>query len=163
MLKASAAPLGVLSEQRTSFAREADNVTPIRSDAAESTGERKDYFITKDGVTYAGTHLLLELWGSQRLCDAELAEHALSEAAHAAGATLLHLHVHRFGPNEGITGIAVLAESHISIHSWPERDFAAIDIFMCGECDPYKAVEVLKETFAPSFVSVGEHKRGVLP
>jgi len=163
MTKASAAPLGVFSEQRTPFARETDNVTPIRPVGSDSPSERQDYFITKDGVTFAGTHLLLELWDAENLCDAEFAERALANAAEAAGATLLHLHVHHFGPNSGVTGIAVLAESHISMHSWPERGFAALDIFMCGACDPYKAVEVLKDAFRPVHISVGEHRRGILP
>lgn len=163
MSKASAAPLGVFSEQRTPFARETDDVTPIRVGASDCPSEPRDYFITKDGVTYAGTHLLLELWQAEGLCDVALAERALADATRAAGATLLHLHVHHFGPNEGVTGIAVLAESHISIHSWPERGFAAVDIFMCGGCDPYKAAEVLKTAYRPDHVSLGEHKRGVLP
>ena len=56
----------------------------------------------------------------------------------------------------------MLAESHISIHTWPERDFAAIDIFMCGECDPYKAIPALKKGFAPDRVQLAEHKRGLV-
>ena len=51
----------------------------------------------------------------------------------AAGATLLHIHLHHFTPNGGVSGVAVLAESHISIHSWPEYGYAALDVFMCGD------------------------------
>ena len=78
----------------------------------------------------------------------------------AAGATLLHIHLHRFEPNGGVTGVAVLAESHISIHSWPERNYAALDIFMCGQTNPRAAIDVLKEAFSPRKVVVKEHLRG---
>ena len=72
---------------------------------------------------------------------------ALKEAAIIAGATILHSHFHHFSPNGGVSGVLVLAESHISIHTWPERDFAALDIFMCGACDPHLAIPVLKRAF----------------
>ena len=93
---------------------------------------QKDYFVEKDGVKFAGTHLLVDLWGASNLCDPEQIDRALREAALAAGATILHSHFHHFSPNGGVSGVVVLAESHISIHTWPERDFAAVDIFMCG-------------------------------
>jgi S-adenosylmethionine decarboxylase len=66
------------------------------------------------------------------LDDAELVRAALAGAAAAAGAHLLDVHLHSFGPGQGVTGVALLAESHISIHTWPEHGYAAIDIFMCG-------------------------------
>ena len=53
------------------------------------------------------------------------------ECIRAAGATLLHIHLHHFTPNNGVSGVAVLAESHISVHTWPESGFAAFDVFMC--------------------------------
>ena len=71
------------------------------------------------------------------LTDPELIDRALRDAAEAADATILHSHFHHFGPDGGVSGVLVLAESHISIHTWPERDFAAVDIFMCGACNPY--------------------------
>ena len=87
-------------------------------------------------MTYAGMHLLVDLWGATNLNDPAHIDAALREAAEAAGATILHGHFHHFSPNGGVSGVLVLAESHISIHTWPERDFAAVDIFMCGACDP---------------------------
>jgi len=72
----------------------------------------------------------------------------------------LHIHLHHFTPNGGISGVAVLAESHISVHSWPERDFAAFDVFMCGDSEPEKAIEVLKAAFAPQRVELHTHLRG---
>ena len=64
------------------------------------------------------------------MCSSDLA--ALRAAVTAADATLLDLKVHGFGDGQGVTGIALLAESHISIHSWPERGYAAVDMFLCG-------------------------------
>ncbi len=120
-----------------------------------------DFLIERDGLRYAGTHLLIDLWGASRLDDLALAEATLREAVDAVGATLLHLHVHHFTPNDGVSGVAVLAESHISVHTWPEAGYAALDIFVCGECDPYAAIPVLCRAWRPEEVRLGEHKRGV--
>lgn len=125
--------------------------------------EKRDYFVKRNGVTYAGTHLLLEMWGAHHLDEPDLIETTLCDAARAAGATILHAHTHRFSPYGGVSGVIVLAESHISIHTWPERGYVALDIFMCGDCDPYKAVPVLRETFAPESLQISEHKRGLIP
>jgi S-adenosylmethionine decarboxylase len=77
-------------------------------------------------------------------------------------ATLLHIHLHHFTPNGGISGVAVLAESHISVHTWPERSFAAFDIFMCGNARPEEAVPVLKRAFLPTTMRISEQLRGVV-
>ena len=105
---------------------------------------QKDYFVEKDGVKFAGTHLLLDLWGAHNLTDPAAIDRALRDAAEAANATILHSHFHHFGPDGGVSGVLVLAESHISIHTWPERDFAAVDVFMCGACDPRLSIPVLQ-------------------
>jgi S-adenosylmethionine decarboxylase len=124
--------------------------------------EQKDYFVEKDGLKFAGTHLLLDLWGAANLTDPELLDRALRDAAEAANATILHSHFHHFGPDGGVSGVVVLAESHISIHTWPERDFAAVDIFMCGACDPYRSLPVLQAAFAPASMQLDEQRRGLL-
>ena len=123
----------------------------------------KDYYVERDGVKFAGIHLLIDLWEATRLDDLQVVEEALTRAALDAGATILHCHLHHFQPNGGISGVLVLAESHISIHTWPERGFAALDVFMCGDCDPYRAVPILKEAFRPAFVTLSENKRGLTP
>ena len=128
---------------------------------AETT-QAKDYFVERNGVKFAGTHLLVELWGARNLGDLAITDQMLRDATTAAGATLLHVHLHHFGPGAGLSGVAVLAESHISIHTWPERGYAAIDVFMCGACDPYKAVPVMKRAFEPATVQLSEQKRGVI-
>ena len=122
----------------------------------------KDYFIERDGVKFAGMHLLIDLWGASHLDDIDVVEDALKRSAEAAGATILHSHLHHFTPNGGVSGVLVLAESHISIHTWPEKGYAALDVFMCGDCDPMNAVPVLKQSFRPDEVLVDEQKRGVV-
>ncbi len=73
---------------------------------------------------------------------------------------MLHIHLHHFTPNGGVSGVAVLSESHISIHSWPEASYAALDVFMCGDAKPELAIPVLKEAFQARDVVVKEHLRG---
>lgn len=131
------------------------------TDASQVTGNDKDYFVEKDGVKFAGTHLLIELWGAKHLRDPAHIETALCDAATAASATILHSHFHHFSP-DGVSGVVVLAESHISIHTWPERGFAAIDVFMCGGCDPFDSVPVIEERFGAERIEVSEHRRGLL-
>ena len=94
-----------------------------------------------------GTHLLADLSGilAERLRDCDALERLLREAAVAAGAQVLHGHFHSFGTGQGITGVLLLAESHISIHTWPECSFAAVDIFMCGAAQPQLALGVIKD------------------
>jgi S-adenosylmethionine decarboxylase len=148
------AQLGMVSEIPS------ENQTVAASDVAVE--EQKDYFVEKDGVKFAGTHLLIDLWGATNLADPDHIDAHLREAALIAGATILHSHFHHFSPNGGVSGVVVLAESHISIHTWPERDFAAVDIFMCGACNPYKSIEVLKRAFSPERVQLNEARRGLI-
>ena len=138
-------------------AREADTV---EAGPYTSSDERTDFFIERNGVRYAGTHLIIDLVGASRLDDIEHIEKTLRRCVEVSKATLLHIHLHHFTPNGGVSGVAVLSESHISIHSWPEADYAALDVFMCGESEPHNSIEVLREAFKPSDIRVGEHLRG---
>jgi S-adenosylmethionine decarboxylase len=124
--------------------------------------DQKDHFITRNGLTYAGSHLIIDLWEAEGLNDRDRIETALIDAVKAAGATLLHIHLHTFCEGGGISGVAVLAESHISVHTWPEKAYAAFDVFMCGDAEPRKALGVFKAAFNPGRIVIGEHKRGVL-
>jgi S-adenosylmethionine decarboxylase len=135
------------------------SVVPLHLDRG-SFENHKDFFVERDGVRFAGTHLIIDLWGCGKLDDIDHIDAAMREAVAAAGATLLHIHLHHFTPNDGVSGVAVLAESHISVHTWPECGYAAFDVFMCGEARPNEAVDVLKRFFAPSRVEVTEHLRG---
>ena len=128
----------------------------------ESKEEAKDHFVTREGLTYAGQHLIVDMWDGQGFDDKDFIEATFRRAVEAAQATLLHIHLHGFSGGGGVSGVAVLAESHISIHTWPERGYAAVDIFMCGVAQPLKAVEVMREAFKPRHTTVAEHKRGVV-
>jgi S-adenosylmethionine decarboxylase len=121
-----------------------------------------DHFVERDGLRYAGSHLLIDLWDGEHLDDIEVIELALRRAVQAAGAMLLHLHLHAFGSGGGVSGVAVLAESHISIHTWPEHRYAAIDAFMCGAAEPHKVVPVLRQAFKARRIAISEQLRGVL-
>ncbi|ABC22492.1 adenosylmethionine decarboxylase [Rhodospirillum rubrum] len=125
-------------------------------------GNRLDHFIKENGLTFAGRHLILDLWEAKGLDDIDLIERAMRAAVDASGATLLHIHLHHFSPNGGVSGVAVLAESHISIHTWPECGYAALDIFMCGDAEPLKAVPVFRDAFGAGHATLTEHKRGVV-
>jgi len=135
-----------------------DDSWPTHNQAIED--QILDHFICRDGKTFAGTHLIADFWGASHLDDLSRMEKALREAVEKAKATLLHIHLHHFTPNVGISGVAVLAESHISVHSWPERNYAAFDVFMCGDSEPAKAIEVLEAAFTPSKVGVENILRG---
>ncbi|MBT65963.1 MAG: adenosylmethionine decarboxylase [Synechococcus sp. NP17] len=94
-----------------------------------------------------GKHCILELYdcNPSKLNDETFLRNTITKAAKCAGATLLNLITHRFEP-QGVTGLALLAESHISIHTWPENGYAAVDVFTCGDHTmPEKACEVLCE------------------
>jgi S-adenosylmethionine decarboxylase len=136
--------------------------TPWLADQ-QSAGQTEslDHFTSRNGIEFAGTHLIIDLWGASRLDDLHLMEQTMREAVAVAGATLLHIHLHHFTPNGGISGVAVLAESHISVHTWPERDFAAFDIFMCGDAQPELAIPVLKAAFTPDRLNINEQLRGM--
>jgi S-adenosylmethionine decarboxylase len=107
-----------------------------------------------------GTHLLVDLYQANHLSDKGVIEKALLEAADACNAKVLQKHFHSFGGEQGITGMLLLAESHISIHTWPESHFAAVDIFMCGNCDPALAIAPIKKYLCPKSVEVHEMNRG---
>ncbi|MBL1433775.1 MAG: adenosylmethionine decarboxylase [Gammaproteobacteria bacterium] len=137
-----------------------DNRWPTHNQESDKSEQTVDHFTTRNGVEFAGTHLMLDLWGANQLNDLALMEATMRKAVDVAGATLLHIHLHHFTPNGGISGVAVLAESHISVHTWPERNFAAFDVFMCGDAQPELTIPVLKEAFSPTNINVSEHLRG---
>lgn len=146
-------------DRAPNFREPQHQATIAENRSAESAAERS-YLVERDGTLYAGTHVLVDLWGASNLDDIDFIEKALRDCVDASGATLLHIHLHEFTPNGGVSGVAVLAESHISVHTWPESGFAAFDVFMCGSCDPNRAVPVLKRAFGPERVELMEQMRG---
>jgi len=96
-----------------------------------------------------GVHLIAELDGCERMPDVAGMEVLLRAAAAAGHARLLSVELHAFGGTGGIAGVALLAESHISVHTWPEYGYAAVDVFMCGpSADPEAALAVLVDGLA---------------
>jgi S-adenosylmethionine decarboxylase len=115
-----------------------------------------------DGSRYAGVHVLVDLWQVSGAGDPAFVRGTIEQAIASCGATLLELRLHQFDP-AGITAVAVLSESHLSFHSWPQEDFVAVDIFTCGDLDPRRAVSVLRERLAPGRVAITTHRRGLQP
>jgi S-adenosylmethionine decarboxylase len=109
-----------------------------------------------------GRHIILEMWGCHNLDSVETAERALREMVVALDVHLLDLRIYPFSP-VGVTGVAIVSESHLVIHTWPEHGYAAVDLFTCGAPrDPDEAVRVLRRLFRPERIGVMEINRGQL-
>ena len=108
-----------------------------------------------------GRHLLLELHGCDpvALDDLAVVERLLREAAEAAGATVVQALLHRFAP-QGVSGVVVVEESHLSVHTWPEVGYAAVDFYTCGDCVPELAVDVMRAGLAAQRYEVMAIERG---
>jgi len=108
-----------------------------------------------------GRHLILELWGGKNFNSVATVEGALRDAAAACDASLNGIQGYHYN-QQGVTGVAVLAESHITIHTWPEYSYAAVDVFICGDdADPRVAIPVLRSHFEAERVQVMEVVRGI--
>lgn len=105
-------------------------------------------------VPFAGRHLLIECFGAHADLGADALEALLKDSARAGGATVLSCHLHGFGKGGGVTGVALLAESHITVHTWPERNYAAFDVFMCGDCEAMRAAKVIEDAVADAVVDI---------
>ena len=111
-----------------------------------------------------GKHILAEYYECDIsiLNDLELLEHYMREAVIKSGATIIGSTFHRFSPH-GVSGVIVIAESHMAMHTWPEYAYAAVDFFTCGErVDPWKAFEFMNEKLKPVKSSTQELKRGLI-
>ena len=114
------------------------------------------------GFAHSGTHLVADLHGvdAGKLMDVDALASLLRQSALAAGASIIYSHLHAFGAGQGVTGVVLLAESHISIHTWPELGYAALDIFMCGQADPKLALALIEAGLAPQSSEVRSLQRG---
>jgi S-adenosylmethionine decarboxylase proenzyme len=109
-----------------------------------------------------GRQVLCDFWDAEGLDDEELTRRTLREAVEAGGARLVEVAVHHFSP-WGISGVAVMAESHLAIHTWPEHGYAAIDLFTCGTLDNDAMFNVLVDAYKPDRVVKRLAERGVQP
>jgi S-adenosylmethionine decarboxylase len=110
-----------------------------------------------------GIHLLIEFTycNRQKIDNMDYLDKVMSQAAEAAGATVLKTAFQDFNP-QGVSGVVVIAESHLTIHSWPEYGYAAVDIFTCGtKVDPWKAAEFLKRELEAGDMQVRFFQRGI--
>ncbi|MEO1653278.1 MAG: adenosylmethionine decarboxylase [Bacteroidota bacterium] len=111
-----------------------------------------------------GNHILVEFYNcdEKRLNDAAWMEETMQEATRRSGATIVGSHFHTFNPH-GVSGVIIIAESHLSVHTWPEYGYAAVDIFTCGDTlDADQAFEYLKEGLQAKNTATIEMKRGQL-
>lgn len=111
-----------------------------------------------------GRHLLVECYecDPEVLNDSEVIEREMAEAARRTGATIVATNFHNFSPH-GVSGVVVIAESHLAIHTWPEYGYAAVDLFTCGEeCDPEPGFEHLKRALKAQRTVVTKMLRGCL-
>jgi S-adenosylmethionine decarboxylase len=111
-----------------------------------------------------GKHILMEIYDCDRsiLDSHERCEELMVKAAEKAHAHIIKSVFHKFNPY-GVSGVVVISESHLAIHTWPEYGYAAVDVFTCGEeIDPYVAYDFIKKAFKPKHVEIKEIKRGVL-
>lgn len=118
-------------------------------------------FRTDNGLFFAANHLVIDIWTVRRLDQLGRTKRALLDAVEAAGGTLLHIHLHKFGSGGGISGVATLVEGHVSVHTWPERNYAALDIFMGGDASSRIAFAELCRAFKPVRLAIAESKRGI--
>lgn len=112
-----------------------------------------------------GQHLILELYGcsAETLSSVADVQDAMIKGARAAGATIIDSIFHHFEPH-GVSGVVVIAESHFAIHTWPEHNFASVDLFTCGDkTRPWEAFKTVKKMFKATHFSVMKLERGLLP
>jgi S-adenosylmethionine decarboxylase len=110
-----------------------------------------------------GTHIVCELSGcdAAKLTDVDAVRRTMEDAALAANATVVTAAFHRFQP-QGVSGVVVIQESHLSIHTWPETGYAAMDFYTCGDhTDPWAACEYAAEKFGATTILTTEVKRGI--
>src|SRR5215472_1929559 len=107
-----------------------------------------------------GRHAIMDVSGAGGPLDEADVTMLLADLATACGATLFKTQTHHFGEGHGLTAIAVLAESHISLHEWPEHGFIAFDIFVCGPANPESAVELIRARFPGAHVAAQVIDRG---
>ena len=131
-----------------------------RSQDVKSTEGRQGSRLERDALGVAGHHVLIDVLGGERLDDVAHIERALRRCADAVGRTIQHLHLHPVSSTGGVAGVAVLDDSHVSIRTWPERGFAALDVLMTGNARYSLNSRLLTEAFGASSVVTRPVVRG---
>ncbi len=110
-----------------------------------------------------GNHILAEFYDCDpgMLNEPEIIERAMNEAAEVSGATIVQSVFHMFSPH-GVSGVVVVAESHLAVHTWPEYGYAAVDYFSCGSVDSEAAIRYLQKEFGADKVTTRKIDRGLL-
>jgi S-adenosylmethionine decarboxylase len=110
-----------------------------------------------------GTHLIAELFNCNvfHINDVKKVEEVMMAAAELSSATIIKPFFHKFSPY-GISGVIVIAESHFTIHTWPEHGYAAVDVFTCGDLDYTAAVDHIKSELEAERCSIFQFQRGIL-
>ena len=122
--------------------------------------ESSSFLIRDQYGLCAGLHYHLDIYDCNFTNDIEYIRNSLKDATEKARATLLSINLHAFDNYGGVSGVAILAESHISIHTWPELCFAALDVFMCGNTFPEKAIASLNQAFGSKNSICYRYRRG---
>jgi len=119
-------------------------------------------FIREDNYQYAGRHVLIDLYGCYDIDDPERIKILLSDICKNLGATVLYSYAHEFDGG-GSSGVIILAESHCTWHHWLSEGYIALDIFVCGNCQPQDALDDLITMFKPTRHELNLVKRGTMP
>lgn len=139
------------------------NLNTMKDSSSENLTLGSADFLLYDGKhVFAGRHILFDFIGSPYTKDTHYIEEVLKNSAKKAGAEIVQSCFHVFGPENGFSGVLVLKESHISVHTWPESDLMTFDIFMCGLCNPYLSFEYLVETLEPKTIKMMYTRRGCI-
>ena len=115
-------------------------------------------------INSLGRHVLAEFYGCafETLNDMEIVKGCMIDAALFAGAEIRESVFHKFSP-QGVSGVVVISESHLAIHTWPELGYAAVDVFTCGEkVNPWDACKCLSEMFQAEHITATEMRRGIM-
>lgn len=152
----NANPHSVSNRTRVNPEKKSKSQWPVHID----NDQPNDLFTVEKSFAYAGRHLLLDCWNASELNNVDLIEQSLRDAAMETGDSLLHIHLHKINQNGGVSGVAVMARSQITVITMPERDYAAVDILACGDSYPELAIPVFRRALRTENIDVNEHLRG---
>lgn len=118
------------------------------------------HFVKNGKGAHVGRHLILDMWGiTNHVCEDDI-KSSFEKACASIGATVLFTHIHPFGEECGTTGVVILAESHLTWHHYPECNYIAIDVFVCGTLQPEGTVPIISDFWKPAEINVRELIRG---